>query len=204
VAPRRRAQGRPASRIHWDKLGRVVLVLVLFVILFSYINPVVNFVDAWRDSHAQRNQLEQLQHQHSRLAAKAAALDDPGAAARRRGSWAWSPRTSTFVMRGLHSEPPGGAPPLPDGGALGERGLRHGAGRRAHAHDRGVPGGALELTLVLRRWPSAPTGARPAVAGLVRAPARLAEAVLAVAGLIWISEALGTFGGSRRAPCSVP
>ena len=33
VAPRRRPRGRPASRIHWDKLGRVVLVLVLFAIL---------------------------------------------------------------------------------------------------------------------------------------------------------------------------
>jgi cell division protein FtsB len=108
VAPRRRTRGRPASRIHWDKLGRVVLVLVLFVILFSYINPVVNFIDAWRDSHAQRDQLEQLQHQKSSLAAKAAALDDPGAAvqaARKLGMVA--PDEHSFVMRGLHSEPPG-------------------------------------------------------------------------------------------------
>jgi cell division protein FtsB len=108
VAPRRRTGGRPASRIHWDKLGRVVLVLVLFVILFSYVNPAVNFIDAWRDSHTQRSQLQELQHQHARLAAKAAALEDSGAAAeaaRKLGMVA--PGERSFVMRGLHSSPPG-------------------------------------------------------------------------------------------------
>ena len=108
VAPRRRTGGRPASRIHWDKLGRVVLVLVLFVILFSYVNPVVNFIDAWRDSHTQRSQLQQLQREHSRLAAKAAALEDSDAAiqaARKLGMVA--PGERSFVMRGLHTSPPG-------------------------------------------------------------------------------------------------
>jgi cell division protein FtsB len=108
VAPRRRTRGRPASRIHWDKLGRVILVLVLFVILFSYINPVVNFIDAWRDSHAQQSQLQQLKRQKSRLAAKAASLQDPGAAvqaARKLGMVA--PDEHSFVIRGLHSAPPG-------------------------------------------------------------------------------------------------
>ena len=102
VAPRRRTGGRPASRIHWDKLGRVILVLVLFVILFSYVNPVVNFVDAWRDSHAQRSELLQLERQHSRLAAKAAALDDSGAAAlaaRKLGMVA--PGERSYVIRAL-------------------------------------------------------------------------------------------------------
>ena len=80
VAPRRRTRGRPASRIHWDKLGRVVLVLVLFAILASYVNPVVNFVDAWRDSHAQRERAAAAQQERSRLAAKAASLEDPSAA----------------------------------------------------------------------------------------------------------------------------
>jgi len=102
VAPRRRTRGRPASRIHWDKLGRVVLVLVLFVILCSYVNPVVNFVDAWRNSHAQRSELLQLERQHSRLVAKAEALNDSGAAAeaaRKLGMVA--PGEHSFVVRGL-------------------------------------------------------------------------------------------------------
>ena len=82
IAPRRRTRGHPASRIHWDKLGRVVLVIVLFAILVSYVNPVANFIDAWRDSRAQRSELQQLHHEYSRLSARAASLDDPGAAAR--------------------------------------------------------------------------------------------------------------------------
>ena len=82
VAPRRRARGRPASRIHWDKLGRVVLVIVLFVILISYVNPAVNFIDAWRDSRTQRSELVGLKEEHERLGAKVAALENSGAAAR--------------------------------------------------------------------------------------------------------------------------
>jgi cell division protein FtsB len=102
VAPRRRTRGRPASRIHWDKLGRVVLVIVLFVILFSYVNPAVNFIDAWRDSHTQQAELTQLQRQHGRLDAKAASLDDSSAAAqaaRKLGMVAEGERS--YVMRGL-------------------------------------------------------------------------------------------------------
>jgi cell division protein FtsB len=80
VAPRRKTRGRPASRIHWDRLGRVLLVIVLFLILLSYINPVVNFVDAWRGSHAERSQLQQLGREHARLVAKAASLHSPSMA----------------------------------------------------------------------------------------------------------------------------
>ena len=75
---------------------------MLFVILFSYVNPVVNFIDAWRDSHAQHSELLQLQGQRSRLAAKAAALNDPGAAAeaaRKLGMVA--PGERSYVVRGL-------------------------------------------------------------------------------------------------------
>jgi cell division protein FtsB len=78
-------------------------VLVLFVILFSYVNPAVNFIDAWRDSHAQDSEVQQLRRQHSRLAAKAASLDDSDAAAqaaRKLGMVAQGERS--YVMRGLH------------------------------------------------------------------------------------------------------
>ncbi len=75
---------------------------MLFVILFSYVNPVVNFVDAWRDSHAQHSELLHLERQHSRLVAKAEALNDSGAAAeaaRKLGMVA--PGEHSFVVRGL-------------------------------------------------------------------------------------------------------
>ena len=79
VSPRRRPGGRP-TRIHWDRLGRIVLVLVFFAILFSYISPVTNFVDAWRGSHDTEAQLSELRREHDHLAAKAASLEDPNAA----------------------------------------------------------------------------------------------------------------------------
>ena len=105
VAPRRRTRGRPASRIHWDKLGRVVLVIVLFVILLSYVNPAVNFIDSWRDSRAQRSELTELRKERERLSAKAAAVKDPDAAvraARKRGMITAGERA--YVIRGLEKK----------------------------------------------------------------------------------------------------
>jgi len=101
-APRRRTQGRPASRVHWDKLGRVVLVIVFFLILVSYVNPLVGFVDAWRDSRAQQDEVLELRQEHRRIAAKAAALDDSEVAvqtARKLGMVA--PGEGAYVVRGL-------------------------------------------------------------------------------------------------------
>jgi cell division protein FtsB len=77
VSPRR--QGGRRTRIHWDRLGRIALVLVFFAILFSYISPAMNFFDAWRGSHSTDAQLQALQQEHKRLAAKAASLKDPNA-----------------------------------------------------------------------------------------------------------------------------
>ncbi len=80
--PAARTSRRNPSRIRWDKLGRVVLVLVLLGVLASYINPLVNFVDAWHDSRAERAQLQQLQGQNQVLRTKAAALSGANAAER--------------------------------------------------------------------------------------------------------------------------
>ena len=79
VAPRR-SSGRRRTRIHWDRLGRIALVLVFFAILFSYISPVMNFVGAWRGAHETDGQLQTLRKEHERLKAKAASLKDRNAA----------------------------------------------------------------------------------------------------------------------------
>jgi cell division protein FtsB len=94
VSPRRSSGRR--TRIHWDRLGRIVLVLVFFAILFSYISPITNFVSAWRGAHDTDAQLQSLRQEHSRLEAKAASLKSPNAVveeARRQG----------MVMEGEHS-----------------------------------------------------------------------------------------------------
>ena len=55
------------SRVRWDRIGRVALVLVLFGVLVSYLNPVVNLVDAWRDSKAGEERLVELKGENVRL-----------------------------------------------------------------------------------------------------------------------------------------
>jgi cell division protein FtsB len=97
-APRR--DGRRASRIRWDKLGRVVLVIVLVAVLASYISPALNFVDAWQDSRSERSQLQHLQRENAELRARAETLDGPDAAeqaARRLGMVA--PGESSYVIK---------------------------------------------------------------------------------------------------------
>jgi cell division protein FtsB len=101
VSPRR-STGARRTRIHWDRLGRIALVLVFFAIVFSYISPVVNFVDAWRGAHETDSQLAALRREHDRLEAKAEALKSPNAvaeAARRNGMVLNGERS--FVVKGL-------------------------------------------------------------------------------------------------------
>lgn len=70
--------------------------LVFFAILFSYISPVMNFVDAWRGSHETDSQLAELKNEHDRLEAKAVALKSPNAVAE-------AARRSGMVLNGEHS-----------------------------------------------------------------------------------------------------
>ena len=66
--PRRRVGRRVGpSRVRWDRVGRIALVLVLFGVLMSYLNPVVNLIDAWRDSKAGEERLVELQHEQASL-----------------------------------------------------------------------------------------------------------------------------------------
>jgi hypothetical protein len=53
--------------VRWDRIGRTALVLVLFAVLVSYLNPLVNLFDAWRDSKAGEERLVELQHENAEL-----------------------------------------------------------------------------------------------------------------------------------------
>lgn len=64
----------------WERLGRISLVVILFVILALYINPVVNFVDAWRDSRSESAQLADLKQENEALRSRAATLEHSDAA----------------------------------------------------------------------------------------------------------------------------
>lgn len=69
VPQTRRRIGRRVGpgRVRWDRVGRVALVLVLFGVVVSYLNPIVNLVDAWRDSRASEERLGELQAKHEKL-----------------------------------------------------------------------------------------------------------------------------------------
>jgi cell division protein FtsB len=100
LRPRRRARG--GSRVHWDKLGRVVLVLVLVAVIASYIGPLLNLVGAWQDRRTETAQLAQLTHQNERLRARASSADGPdpaGTAARKIGMV--SPGERSYFIKGL-------------------------------------------------------------------------------------------------------
>jgi cell division protein FtsB len=70
AAPRRRA--RRKSGINWDRLGRVALVIVLFAVAFSYLNPAVNLFHAWQDSKSAKQHLIELRQENQQLQSQAA------------------------------------------------------------------------------------------------------------------------------------
>ncbi len=67
MAQRRVRRRVGPSRVRWDRVGRVALTLVLFGVAVSYLNPVVNLVDAWRDSKAGEEKLAELQREQADL-----------------------------------------------------------------------------------------------------------------------------------------
>ena len=101
-AYRARPRRRRRSRIDWDRLGRIALVLVLFAVLLSYLNPVINLVDAWRDSRAERDRYGELARLNQDLRERKAALSDPGAVEREARSLGMVvPGERPYVIRGL-------------------------------------------------------------------------------------------------------
>jgi cell division protein FtsB len=65
------------SRIRWDRVGRTALVIVLFGVLVSYFNPVVNLFDAWRDSEAGKERLADLKAENASLQHQIKEAADP-------------------------------------------------------------------------------------------------------------------------------
>jgi len=77
-APRRRVQRRVGpSRVRWDRVGRIALVLVLFGVLVSYLNPLVNLFEAWQGSKSSQQQLEQLKREKVELTGQLRSASSP-------------------------------------------------------------------------------------------------------------------------------
>jgi cell division protein FtsB len=67
------------SRIRWDRLGRIALVLVLFLVLVSYLNPLVNLLQAWQGSKSSEAQLGQLKQERVELTRQLHEVSSPAA-----------------------------------------------------------------------------------------------------------------------------
>jgi cell division protein FtsB len=77
-APRRRPAPRCApSRVNWDRVGRVALTLVLAAVLYSYLNPAIDFVKTYTATTAAKAELHELQHENTRLHSRVQSADDP-------------------------------------------------------------------------------------------------------------------------------
>jgi hypothetical protein len=83
-APRRRPAARKArpaarrgpSRIKWDRVGRIALTVVLFAVLYSYLNPSIDFVKTYRGTTEAKAKLHELLDQNRRLHNRIQSADD--------------------------------------------------------------------------------------------------------------------------------
>jgi cell division protein FtsB len=73
MAPPRR------SGIRWDRLGRVALIVTLFVIVLSYASPARQWIKQSGTASHQKQELSDLKAEDKRLKQRLRALRDPGA-----------------------------------------------------------------------------------------------------------------------------
>ncbi len=78
AARKRRPAARSGpSRIKWDRVGRVALTLVLAAVLYSYLNPAIDFVRTYTATTAAKAKLHELQDANRRLHNRVQSSDDP-------------------------------------------------------------------------------------------------------------------------------
>ena len=100
-------RARPAarkgpSRIKWDKVGRVALTLVLAAVLYSYLNPAIDFVKTYTATTAAKAKRHELLDENRRLHRRVQSADDPIAIDRRgRAQGMVAEGETPIVIRGL-------------------------------------------------------------------------------------------------------
>ncbi len=77
TARRKPAARRGASRVNWDRVGRIALTVVLAAVLYSYLNPAIDFVKTYTATTAAKAQLHELQHENTRLHKRIQSADEP-------------------------------------------------------------------------------------------------------------------------------
>jgi cell division protein FtsB len=78
AARKRRPAARSGpSRVKWDRVGRIALTVVLFAVLYSYLNPAIDFVKTYTGTTAAKAKLHELQHENRRLHNRIQSANDP-------------------------------------------------------------------------------------------------------------------------------
>ena len=77
------AARRGASRINWDRVGRIALTLVLAAVLYSYLNPAIDFVKTYTATTAAKAKLHEAAARKHPPAQAHPDADDPIAIDRR-------------------------------------------------------------------------------------------------------------------------
>lgn len=77
-AARRRPGPRSGgSRIRWDRVGRIALTLVLAAVLYSYLNPAIDFVKTYTATTAAKAEFHEMLRENKRLHHRIQTADDP-------------------------------------------------------------------------------------------------------------------------------
>ncbi len=103
AARRRPGARRGASRIHWDRVGRVALTVVLAAVLYSYLNPAIDFVKTYTATTAAKAQFHSLLRENKRLHHRVQGAEEPIVIdAKARALGMVSEGETPVVVRGLH------------------------------------------------------------------------------------------------------
>jgi hypothetical protein len=77
AARRKPAARRSGSRIRWDRVGRIALTLVLAAVLYSYLNPAIDFVKTYTATTAAKAEFHEMLRENKRLHRRIQTADDP-------------------------------------------------------------------------------------------------------------------------------
>jgi hypothetical protein len=103
-AARRPGARQSASRIKWDRVGRIALVLVLFAVAYSYLNPAIDLFKTHQATSAAKVEFHELLRENKQLHRAVQSADEPAVVertARRQGLIAEGERP--FVLHGLQN-----------------------------------------------------------------------------------------------------
>jgi hypothetical protein len=78
AARKRRPAARSGpSRIKWDRVGRIALTLVLAAVLYSYLNPAIDFVKTYTATTAAKEKRQELLRENRALHNRIQSSGDP-------------------------------------------------------------------------------------------------------------------------------